>query len=303
MYRFKKILVGLGNNEHDPVILKYAGWISRMAKSQKMILFHAYEGPDTFSCLPSEYAECFLHPEPFSRDKMEELARKSLDGYPEMVKECQTVEGDAFVEMIQKIRGEDIDLVILGRKTGKESNRNLPMKLARKAPCSVWVIPEGAQGSIGNVLAPVDFSENSRDALEIALSIASAGNLGALPVPHVFKVPIGYHKSGKTYEEFAKIMKRNARDEYKEFTKGMDLKGVKVSPLFILNDNPAKALQGVAKRKKADLIVIGAKGRSFAALVLLGSVTEKLIATTHVPILAVKKKGSGMGFLEALLAH
>jgi hypothetical protein len=50
------------------------------------------------------------------------------------------------------------------------------------------------------------------------------------------------------------------------------------------------------------LIVIGAKGRSLAALVLLGSVTEKLIETTHVPILAVKKKGSGMGFLEALLA-
>lgn len=51
------------------------------------------------------------------------------------------------------------------------------------------------------------------------------------------------------------------------------------------------------------MIVIGAKGRSLAALVLLGSVTEKLIETTHVPILAVKKKGSGMGFLEALLAH
>lgn len=51
------------------------------------------------------------------------------------------------------------------------------------------------------------------------------------------------------------------------------------------------------------MIVIGAKGRSLAASVLLGSVNEKLIETTHVPILAVKKKGSGMGFLEALLAH
>jgi len=51
------------------------------------------------------------------------------------------------------------------------------------------------------------------------------------------------------------------------------------------------------------LIVIGAKGRSLAALVLLGSVNEKLIETTHVSILAAKKKGAGMGFLESLLAH
>ncbi len=303
MYRFKKILVGLGNNEHDSVILKYAGWISRMAKSQKMILFHVLESPDSFSCLPSEYAECLVNPDPFSQGKMEELARKSLEGHPEMAQECQVVEGDPFVEMIQKIRKEDIDLVILGRKTGKESNRNLPLKLARKAPCSVWVIPEGAEGSIGGILAPVDFSENSKDALEIALSMASTGNLGTLSVPHAFKIPIGYHKSGKTYEEFAKVMKKNARDEFKEFKKGIDLKGIKIAPLFILNENPAKAIKAVAKRKKADLIVLGAKGRSFAALVLLGSVTEKLIETTHVPILAVKKKGSGMGFLEALLAH
>ena len=133
--------------------------------------------------------------------------------------------------------------------------------------------------------------------------MASTGNLGTLSVPHAFKIPIGYHKSGKTYEEFAKVMKKNARDEFKEFKKGIDLKGIKIAPLFILNENPAKAIKAVAKRKKADLIVLGAKGRSFAALVLLGSVTEKLIETTHVPILAVKKKGSGMGFLEALLAH
>ena len=121
-----------------------------MAKSEKMILFHGVESPDSFSCLPSEYAECLVTPEPFSQGKMEGLARQYLEGYPEMAQECQVVEGDPFVGMIQKIRKEDIDLVILGRKTGKESNRNLPLKLARKAPCSVWVIPEGAEGSIGH---------------------------------------------------------------------------------------------------------------------------------------------------------
>jgi hypothetical protein len=35
--------------------------------------------------------------------------------------------------------------------------------------------------------------------------------------------------------------------------------------------------------------------------VLLGSVTEHLINTTTVPFMAVKKKGAGMGLLDALL--
>ena len=46
---------------------------------------------------------------------------------------------------------------------------------------------------------------------------------------------------------------------------------------------------------------MGARGRRAGAAVLLGSVTEHLINTTTVPLLAVKKKGSGMSILDALL--
>jgi hypothetical protein len=34
---------------------------------------------------------------------------------------------------------------------------------------------------------------------------------------------------------------------------------------------------------------------------MLGSVTEHLIRTTTIPLLAVKRKGTGMSLLEALL--
>lgn len=300
MYRFKKILVGLVKNEDEPIVLHYAGWLSRIAKPEKMIFLHAHERPDS-SCLPGEYAECFEPQEALSRENLEELARKSLDGHPEMVQEYRVVEGEPLSAILRIVREEDIDLVIVGRKTGRESNRKLPLKLARKAPCSVWVIPEGAKGTVQNVLVPSDFSEHSKDAAEIAASIASAENLGTLSLLHVFKVPIGYHKSGKTYAEFTKIMRKNARNQFKQFHKGIDFRDLKIAPTFVLNDSPAKGIQAFAKRRKADLIVIGAKGRSLAALVMLGSVTEKLIETTRIPILAVKKKGEGMGFLEALM--
>ena len=55
------------------------------------------------------------------------------------------------------------------------------------------------------------------------------------------------------------------------------------------------------KEHERYLVVIGARGRSAAAGVLLGSVAEHLIHTTTLPLLAVKKKGTGRSILDALL--
>ena len=48
-------------------------------------------------------------------------------------------------------------------------------------------------------------------------------------------------------------------------------------------------------------VVIGARGRTGAAGVLLGTVTEHLILKSPSPVLAVKKKGECIGVLRALL--
>ncbi len=80
-----------------------------------------------------------------------------------------------------------------------------------------------------------------------------------------------------------------------------DLKGIKVSPLFKLEKKPAKAIEEEINNLEIDLLVIGARGRNAGAGVLLGSVTEHQIKTTTIPILAVKKKGTGMNILEAFL--
>ncbi len=48
-------------------------------------------------------------------------------------------------------------------------------------------------------------------------------------------------------------------------------------------------------------VVIGARGRTGAAGVLLGTVTEQLIRRSPSPVLAVKRKGECLGLLRALL--
>ncbi len=96
-------------------------------------------------------------------------------------------------------------------------------------------------------------------------------------------------------------MKQNAAEELGESLRPMDLGGIAVQPLFILSDHPAKAITAAVKKNHSNLIVAGTRGKSGGAFLLLGSVTEPLIETTNVPLLAVKKKGSNLGFIDALL--
>jgi hypothetical protein len=146
----------------------------------------------------------------------------------------------------------------------------------------------------------------------VAVAFASAKGIDEIRCLHAYNVPIGYYKTGKSFEQFAEIMKGHAEKNYKNFLQTevcqigsvcqiKDLKGIKVTPLFILEKKPAKAIEEVIKNHDIDLLVIGARGRHAGAGVLLGSVTEHQIRTTTVPILAVKKKGTGMNLLDAIL--
>ena len=79
------------------------------------------------------------------------------------------------------------------------------------------------------------------------------------------------------------------------------MKGINLRPLFVDDEHPADAIKEAASNHQIDLVVTGARGRgSTAAEFVLGSVTEDLIGSLDVPMLAVKRKGAGMSLLEAI---
>ena len=67
-----------------------------------------------------------------------------------------------------------------------------------------------------------------------------------------------------------------------------------------MNERPSRAIAEVAKRSGCDLVVVGARGRSAGAAVILGSVTERLLRISRQPVLAVKRKDHCMGVLDAI---
>ncbi|MBN1545389.1 MAG: universal stress protein [Syntrophaceae bacterium] len=301
MYRYKRLLVGLNFTEQDKTVIRYAALISRMGQTEKIYFVHVASALEIPEKIREEYPDMLQPVDEFRKDGLEKIVEETFDGHAGSELIYSVIEGAPLVEMLRLAIQKDIDLVLIGRKSRPESTGKLAEKLARKAPCSVLIIPEGAGSKITKVLVPVDFSENSADAANVAAAFALASGLSDIICLHAYQVPMGYYKTGKSYEQFAEIMKKHAEVNFREFMQEADLKGISALPVFVLDKNPVRAIEDTAKKEKIDLLVTGARGRSAGAAVLLGSVTEQLIWKTETPIIAVKKKGKGMNFLKALL--
>lgn len=302
MYRYKRLLVGVSLNQQDGSSIRYAAMISRLAESEKITFLHVAGTPEIEADVCELYPDLRQSCDGSTTQEIERLVKQNYDGHPDTQLKCEAVEGSPLVELLRRAKDEEIDLIIMRKRRGDKVSGNLSTKLARKAPCSVLFVPEGAKSWYTDILVPIDFSENSKDAMDVAVAFALAGDIKQIHCLNIYNVPAGYYKIGKSYEEFSEIMKGHSEERYQEFIKNIDFKGVTPIPKFRLEDSPAKGIwEEVLEAKEVNLLIMGARGRKAGAGVLLGSVAEHLILTTKVPLLAVKKKGTGLSFLEALL--
>ena len=302
MYRYKRLLVGISLKHLDGTAIRYAAMISRLAESEAITFLHVASNLEIEEGICAIYSE--LHPpcDGSVAQEIENLVKQHYDGHPDTQLEFEAVEGSPLMEFLRRAKEKDIDLIVMRKGAQDKTHGGLLTKLARKAPCSLLFIPAGANSWYTKILVPVDFSENSKQALEVAVAFANASGIKEIKCLHVYSVPPGYHKTGKSYEQFAEIMKGHAETQYQEFIEKIDLKGVSAVPKFRLERKDYRGIwEEVLEERDVHLLVMGARGRKAGAGVLLGSVTEHLIQTTQVPLLAVKEKGTGMGLLDALL--
>ncbi len=302
MYRYKRLLVGISLNDQDGASIRYASMISRLAKSEEITFLHVAYTTEIDEEVCEIYPELMQSCDGSTTQEIENLVKKYYDGHPDTRLNCEAVEGSPLIELLKRSKQEEIDLIVMRKKVGDKSSGTLVIKLARRAPCSVLFVPEKAKAWYKNILVPIDFSKNSEDAMEVAISFAQASGINEIRCLHVYGVPPGFYKTGKSYEQFAEIMKGHAKKKYAEFIKKIDLRGISAVPKFRLNDKDYRGIwEEMLEKLEVHLLIMGARGRKAGAGVLLGSVTEHLIKTTTVPFLAVKEKGTGMGLLDALL--
>jgi len=206
--------------------------------------------------------------------------------------------------LLEEAKKSNTDLIIIGQKKKLDGTGVTTLRLARRADCNLLIVPENVKPKADKMLVPVDFSSYAKLAVEQSIDfIVKSGQKTKLICQNVYTVPAGYHYTGKSHKEFAEIMKKNAQQNFKKFMKKIDPRGVDIEEVYSLdtNDNLASDIYDLADEIHPDFIIIGAKGRTAAAALFLGSLAEKMVnEKMNHPLLVVRFKGKNAGVFETL---
>jgi nucleotide-binding universal stress UspA family protein len=301
MYRYKNILVCLNLSPLDASLIRYAGLLARTAKSERAWFIHVVSRSSLPESFVRDYPQLAPAVDDMMLQRMTEAVELDFRGPDGTARIPRILQGDKLREMLTQIEQNGIDLAIVGRKREQSGRDSLEKQLTRRAPCSVLVVPEDSAPKITTVLCAVDFSDFSLRAFDKALLYCRYLGLPALHAAHYYSLPTGYYKAGLSADEFAERLEPHLHREFDEFLAKVDTQGVTVRRILRRAGDVAQAIRDDVRAVGADLLMLGSRGRSAAASVFLGVLPEKLIWTTDVPMLVVKEKGEGAGFLKLLL--
>jgi len=293
-------MIGIDFSKMDQSVLTYASYVSELLGVQKVYFTHITPKIALDDDFLKEYDLPNLSNDEKIIEKMKDIVEYNFS-YKGAEIDFSVHEGNITEEFLHWINIKEIDLIFVGRKKTMGGSGLIPSRIARHSNASILFVPENANNTIENIVVPIDYSEYSRNALDFAINLNSKNNnKSKITCENVYHVPLGFYKTGKSYEEFAQIMLKNTEKDYLQFVKEQkDLFSVHYS----LDDDtsPADKIYEFADSSKADLIIMGGKGRTFTSSVLIGSVAEKLIGyDADIPLLILKKKQEQWGLWDAL---
>jgi universal stress protein E len=205
------------------------------------------------------------------------------------------VAGDPFDGILRAAESTGAHLVVMGAHR-KQLLRDILVgttieRVIRTGPFPVLMVNGEVEQSYRTALAPVDLSELSVNAIRtgMALGLPDGDRLAlvhaftALGKGQMFHAGLSSHViDGYVAEERVR-----ATNELAAFLKthGLDDRG---QPVRVVEEGaPFEVISTVVKQVKPDVVIIGTRGRSGIAKALLGSVTEEVLRSLDVDILAV----------------
>jgi nucleotide-binding universal stress UspA family protein len=297
-FEVNQAVVGVSFNKEDENLVKYFNYFASKVRVSSAFFVHVMPRIQLFDI----YGEGDL-PDPIeggteiSDDVVKKLEQRISGWFPSHLKmyvEYEARAGDPLEELITDTKELKADLLVTGKSTGRDWHGIITKNLIRETVCNTLIIPENAEGNLSHILVPIDFSPNSIRAFQTALAIRKAAK-GSIKITclHVYEVPnINYYQINKTPEQVKGLVEENILKSFKAFDHTYGEKGgEKVNFELVQKEMPgtARFIKQQAGKLGADFIIMGAKGHSRVELLLLGSVTEKVLELNDtIPTLVVK---------------
>jgi len=197
------------------------------------------------------------------------------------------------------VEDQNIDLVVMGTHGRRGIDRvrygSVTEEVVRTAPAPVLTVradgPSGVR-TVRRVLAPVDFSDASKTALRHAKEIALTygAEIDLLHVvdeplyPSVYEIESFDFPGQKVVEEAEEGLAALARD----------IIGVEHAMVKAVSGHPVEEILSYVEDNEVDLLVIATHGRTGLNRVLLGSVAERVLRQSPIPVFLVKPEQASL---------
>jgi len=231
------------------------------------------------------------------RDTMQYVVQDAERGLAEFARELtelgvkrvstKLVNGVPWTEIVELAKHERCDLVVMGTHGRTALTRvllgSVTEKVVRHAACSVLTIrPDAELPRLGHVLCPIDFSEASREAAEVAIDLAARHD-GRVTLFHVIEIPTTIQGEPISMVGDLTTSAVNALDGWAD-----ELRRKATIPVLAQTEigRAGSTLLGVIEKDPTvSLVVVGSHGRTGIKRALLGSVAEKIVRHATCPVL------------------
>jgi len=203
--------------------------------------------------------------------------------------------------IVSYAEAHDIDLIVMGTH-GRRGLRRLLLgstaeEIVRTAPCPVFTVrppetPVDALEGIDAILVPIDFSRHARTALRHAKALAALYHtrLDLLHVVEEHLHPAFYNTGVWSVYDVIPDIEEKAINELMTFYRETEGSPVEVH-FHVRPGHAAREIAAFAGEHDIDMIVMATHGLRGLDHVLMGSVAEKVVRWSPVPVFTVKAFG------------
>jgi universal stress protein A len=244
--------------------------------------------------VPRFYLPAGLYMDSLRREQLawEVSARRILERETRPLKdrgfavETEVTAGSPLAEILKRARLWRSDLILARPKRGRAAAGGLggvATGLMQTATGPVLLYRRVSSGyRVGTILAPVDFSPFSRDAIGWALLLAS---LARARVRLLHVLPAASSRWAPRLRRVAVEMVRQERQRAQRQLRELGDPGTVIEALVVERKDPA---QGILEAQKEDvsLVIVGASGKTGLNAVL-GSVTRSVARSCPCPVLVI----------------
>lgn len=288
----KRIVVGTDMSAMSARAETRAAMLARELGCKSLDLLHVIDrlALESLRHLAEPLVDTEQHLMDASRRQLAEVERRLSDAYWISVMTMTLNVGRAHSEITHYAKLLKAELVVLGAHSGGVV-RDLFVgstvdKVLRTLPCPLLIVRREPHASYQRVLVPVDFSESSRRALEIARKIAPSARatvVHAVEVPQEKRLKFDVER----IEAYRTELSARRSDEMKRLVSSAS-NDTASWPSVVEPGAPTDVILKSAQTLESDLIIIGKHGKAGWEDMLIGGVTKHVIHHAPCDVLVVE---------------